>query len=441
MGIGIELSAIVVLVLLNGFFAMAEMAVVSSRRARLKHRAEEGSRVHKLVLKTAEQPTRFLSTIQIAITLTGALSGTLGGATIADSLAVVFSGVPALAPYAAALAIATVVLLITMLSVLFGELIPKRIALVHPEGIATAVIVPVRVISSLFYPFVVLFSAITDLVLRLLGLRDKRGPSVTEEEIHIMMQQGAAEGVFQESERDMVQSILEMGSQRISTYMTHRVDVVGIEDGTPVPQVIDIIVRHPQYSQFPVYRGGLDKVVGVIIAKQALIEWQTRKDLRMRSLLTKPVYLPETMESLRALQVIRNAPARLAFVLDEYGGVEGIVTLADLTDAVFGVIAWRVGSPDQPRIQRQENGAWLVDGAVPIDDFYDTLGVRAETAGSFQTVAGLLLELCGCIPVPGQVVAWRDFRLVVQQMDGRRIDRVLVRHQGPVTDRSAAAVE
>jgi putative hemolysin len=327
------------------------------------------------------------------------------------------------------------------LSVLFGELIPKRIALVNPEGIATAVILPVRVISSMFYPFVLLFSLTTDLVLRLLGLRDRRGPSVTEEEIHIMMQQGAAEGVFEESERDMVQSVLEMSSQRINTYMTHRVDVIGIEDGSPIGSVIDLIVRYPQYSQFPVYRGGMDRVVGVIIAKQVLIEYQTRKDLRLRNLMTKPVFLPETMESLRALKIIRNSPARLAFVLDEYGGVEGVVTLSDLTDAVFGVIAYRVGSSGQPRMQRQENGAWLVDGAMAIDDFYDNLGVRPEPNGNYQTLAGLILELAACIPSAGQIVAWRDFQLTVLKMDGRRIDSVLIRHNGPVTHLPGSAVE
>jgi putative hemolysin len=334
-----------------------------------------------------------------------------------------------------------VVLLITTLSVLFGELIPKRIALVNPEGIAAALILPVRVLSSIFSPFVLLFSGITDLALRLLGLGERRGPSVTEEEIHVMMHQGAAEGVFHESERDMVTSILEMGSQRISTYMTHRVDVVGIEDGASMAEAAAVVTRHPQYSQFPVYRGGMDKVVGVVIAKQVLIEWQTRKDARLRQLVSKPVYLPETMETLRALQVIRNAPARLAVVLDEYGGVEGIVTMADLTDAVFGSIAWRSGAAKLPRVARQGDGGWLADGAAPVDDLYEVLGVRVPQAGGFHTVAGLVLELAGCVPSAGQSVAWRGYRLTVRRMDGRRIDQVSVEREGTVTDSAAAPVQ
>jgi putative hemolysin len=441
MGGGAELIAIVVLILLNGFFAMAEMAVVSSRRARLKHRAEEGSRRYQAVLRTADQPTRFLSTIQIAITLTGALSGTLGGATVAEGLSRAFAALPALAPYAAALGIAVVVLLITTLSVLFGELIPKRIALVNPEGIAAALIVPVRVLSSIFYPFVLLFSGITELALRLMGLGERRGPSVTEEEIHVMMHQGAAEGVFHESERDMVTSILEMGSQRIATYMTHRVDVVGIEDGATMAEAAAMVMAYPQYSQFPVYRGGMDKVVGVVIAKQVLMEWQARKEARLRPIITKPVYLPETMETLRALQLIRNAPARLAIVLDEYGGVEGIVTMADLTDAVFGSIAWRAGGERLPRVERRPEGGWLADGAAAADDFYEVLGVRVPQSGGFHTVAGLVLELAGCIPAVGQTVSWRGFRLTVRRMDGRRVDQVLVEREDVVTDSGTVPVE
>ncbi len=428
MGLGYELLAILVLVLLNGFFAMAEMAVISSSKARLKHRANEGSRAHQLVLKTAEQPTRFLSTIQIAITLTGSLSGTLGGATIAESLATMFKGIPALAPYHAALSIAVVVIGLTSLSALFGELIPKRIALVNPEGIAAVIILPVRVISSIFYPFVVLFSGFTDLFLRFLRLKKISGPSITEEEIHVLMRQGTTEGVFEESERAMVQSILEMSSQRIGTHMTHRVDVVGIEEGSSMADVIELIRRYPQYSQFPVCRGGLDRIVGVVIAKQVLIETLGRKDLRLRSVTLKPLFLPESMESLRALQIIRASPVRVAFVLDEYGGVEGLVSMSDLSDSVFGVIAHQVAGHDLPRIIKQETDQWLADGGVAFDDFLADLSLRAEPGSrAYHTLAGLVLELCACIPVPGQTIQWRDFQLTVQTMDGRRIEQILIK--------------
>lgn len=427
MKFGTELLIIFILILLNGFFAMAEMAVVSSRRARLKQRANEGSFRYQQVLKTAEHPTRFLSTIQIAITLIGTLSGTIGGATIAEALNMMFANIPLLAPYKDFLSIALVVATITTMSVLFGELIPKRIALVNPESISAFSIIPVRVISSIFYPFVVLFSAFTDLFLRMIGLRDKHGPSVTEEEIHIMMQQGADEGVFNESEKDMVQSILELGSQRIGGYMTHRVDMVAIEDGSSAAAVVDIIVRYPHFSQFPIRRGGMDRIIGVVIAKQVLVAYMQHKDFRLRNLIHKPVFLPKTMESLKALEVIRSTPGRVAFVLDEYGGVEGMVNLSDITDAVFGVIASHARVRPEPEIKALADGSWLVDGELDADEFLLSFNIRSGLpTHRFHTVAGLMLEIIGCLPVVGHSIEWGGLLFRIESMEGRRISRVAV---------------
>lgn len=427
MNIGTELLVILVLILLNAFFAMAEMAVVSSRRARLKQKANEGSFRYQQVLRTAEHPTRFLSTIQIAITLIGTLSGTIGGATIAEALDALFRTMPSLAPYSHWLAIGLVVVTITFLSSVFGELIPKRVALVNPEAISAFAIIPVRVISSIFLPFVALFSFVTDLFLAIVGLRDKRGPSVTEEEIQIMMQQGAEEGIFHESEKDMVQGVLGLGGQRIGSYMTHRVDMVAVDDGASAAELIDLITRYPQYSQFPVRRGGMDRIIGVVIAKQVLIEYLRKKDFRLRNLIQKPVFLPKSMESIKALELIRATPGRVAFVLDEYGGLEGMVSLSDITDAVFGVIAGQSRGQAAPAIEAQADGSWLVDGEYDATDFLEHFAIRRSLASHrFNTVAGLLLEIIGFLPQAGHAVDWEGMRLKVEAMDGRRIARIRV---------------
>ena len=242
-----------------------------------------------------------------------------------------------------------------------------------------------------------------------------------------MMQQGADEGVFNESEKDMVQSILELSSQRIGTYMTHRVDMVAIEDGSTAAEVIDTIVRYPHFSQFPIRRGGMDRIIGVVISKQVLVEYFQRKDFRLRNLIHKPMFLPKTMESLKALEVIRATPGRVAFVMDEYGGVAGMVSLSDITDAVFGVIASHARLRPEPAIREQPDGSWLVDGELDADEFLEFYAIRGGLpTHRFHTVAGLVLEIVGALPVAGQSVDWEGLHLRIDTMDGRRIARVSV---------------
>jgi len=421
-----ELLLLFALILVNGFFSLSEMAIVSSRKARLRHEAERGRKAYKLALETAERPSRFLSTIQVAITLVGTLTGAIGGATIAKQLEAAFLRMELLAPIAATLSLGIVVVLTTFVSVVFGELVPKSLALAKPESVAAAVIRPVNILSLVFAPLARLLSAATELVVRLLGAGKNPEPAVTEDEVMVLIAQGAESGVFDDREREMVEGVLSLGDRRVTSLMTPRPEIVyvDLEDGTEA--VRRGVLSNARYGYLPAVEGDLDHVVGMLPVKEYLAAAAEDSEVDPRACMRKPVLVPESISALKAFSAIKEGEVKTALILDEYGGVSGLVALADLMASVIGDLP-STGDGEEPGVTLREDGSWLVDGSLPIDRFVAELGLEEELLdGAYETVAGLVLDRMGSIPKAGETCRWDGCRIEVVDMDGNRIDEVLV---------------
>jgi putative hemolysin len=420
-----ELIVLLFLVLLNGFFSLAEMAVVSSRKARLRHEAARGKSNYKLALETAENPSRFLSTIQVVITLIGTLVGAFGGATVARSLEEALGAFPALKPSAGPVSIGIVVVLTSFVSVVLGELVPKSIALSRPEAIAAAVIGHVSLFARLFAPLSRLLSAITGLLVSLLGVKPSGGSSVTEDDVRILIAQGAEDGVLEEREREMVEGVLSLGDIRATSLMTPRTEVVLVDLRQGPDVARRAIVENSRYGFIPAVEGDPDKVVGLLPVKECLAAIASGTFDDPRVFVKNGVYLPESASALRAIAAIKASEVKSALILDEYGGVSGLVALSDLVEAIVGEIP-STGDEDEPEMTRRQDGSFLVDGSMPFSRFAQELGIADPPEGDYDTIAGLVLELMGTIPRAGESCRWRDLRLEVVDMDGNRIDKLLV---------------
>jgi putative hemolysin len=423
----LEIIIVLLLILLNGLFAMAEMALVSSRRARLKHAAEQGDSGAKAALALAESPSRFLSTVQIGITLIGVLAGAFGGATISEGMAEWLLQYPDLAKYADAISIGTVVVAITMLSLILGELVPKRLALSRPESISRALARPMTLLSKLAAPAVWLLSMATELVLKLIPIRHGSEPAVTDEEIKLLMQQGTEAGHFHPGEKTIVDMALRLGDRRISAMMTPRTQVEWLDLGDP-PEESKRKISESHYSRFPVAEGGRRNFVGVVEAKDLLGSILDGKPFDLRAAIKPALYIPETAPALKALEIFRETGKPIALIVDEYGDFQGLVTLEDVLEALVGELQ----APDleeEPSVTEREDGSWLVDGLLAIDELKDRIKLGAlpdEDEATYQTVAGLVMAELERIPKAGDRFQLAGFDFEVVDMDGRRIDKVLV---------------
>jgi putative hemolysin len=421
-----EIALMLALVLANGFFSLAEMAVVSSRKARLRSEAEQGKRAYALVRATAENPSRFLSTIQIVITLVGTSTGAIGGATVAQGLEGFLLRVPALAAAAGPLSLGIVVIVTTFITVVIGELVPKTLALSRPETIAAAVIHPIRGFAIAFSPLARLLSAITNLIVGLMGIHSNPEPSVTEDEVKVLIALGAEAGVFEDREREMVEGVLALGDLRVTSLMTPRTEVEAIDAGEDPGSIRARVLACSRYAYLPVFEGDLDDVIGLLPVKETLAAIVGGSFAGLGPLLHKPVMIPETMTALKAFAAIKESGVKTALILDEYGGVTGLVALADLMEAVVGDIP-QTGDADEPEMTRREDGSWLVDGSLSIDDFVDVLGLEGIPGeGEYETVAGLVLHVMGVIPRPGDKCSWKGCSIEIVDMDGNRIDKLIV---------------
>lgn len=422
----IEIVILLALILTNGFFSLAEMAIVSSRKARLRHEAEDGRRNYRLALAAAENPSPFLSTIQIVITLVGILTGAVGGATVAEGLEEKFGLLPALAPVAAPLALGIVVVLTTFVSVVLGELVPKNLALAHPESIAAAVIRPLRGFAVVFSPLVRLLSGATELTIRLFGNANREEPEVTEEEVKVLIAQGTKAGVFEDREREMVEGVLSLGDRRVTSLMTPRTEVVSIDSESSPEEIKAAVLENARYAYLPFVDGDLDKVLGLLAVKEALAAIVAGNFTEPLQLLKKPVMIPETITALKAFTALKAGDVKTALIIDEYGGVAGLVTLADIMESVVGELPG-TDDEDEPEILRREDGSWLVDGSLPVDRFIETLKIESPPdEGDYETVAGLVLDRMGTIPRAGDKCRWDGCIIEVVDMDGNRIDKLLV---------------
>jgi putative hemolysin len=422
-----EILLIFLLLLINGVFAMSEIAIVSSRKVRLQQKAEEGDAAAKAALELSNSPNRFLSTVQIGITLVGILAGALGGATLAARLAAWLGKIRGLEQYSAGLAFALVVLLTTYFSLVIGELIPKRLGLLNPERVAIAVAKPMRTLSHLAAPLVKILSLSTDLGLRLLGASASKEPPVTEEEIKVLMKQGTQVGVFEVAEQDMVESVFSLADRPIDSIMTPRTEIEWL-DLDETNQEILLEIQQSRHTRFPVAQDNLDNVLGMLSAKDFLEKMLAGEPFNISDLLEPPLFVPDSMSTLKTLERIKDAGVHEALVLDEYGGLLGMVTLYDILKAIVGELPGP-GDALEPQAVRREDGSWLLDGLLPIDEMKEVLGVEdlpEEERIGYQTLGGFVMSQIGQIPSAGQYFEWNGMRFEVIDMDGRRVDKVLV---------------
>jgi putative hemolysin len=426
--LSLQIAVVFILMLINGLFAMAEMSLVSARKARLQHAAERGREGARIALELKTDPSRLLSTVQIGITVTGILAGTFGGATLGERLAEYLQGMPGpLATYAHAISISVVVIFISYLSLIIGELVPKRIALSRPEPIAAGLAGLMRFLGRISAPAEWLLSASTNLVLRFLPMKPDEQAAVTEEEINLMLREGAAAGHFHVGEAEIVQMALRLGDRRVSAVMTPRTQVEWLDLQDDEAEHRQKILASP-HSRFPVFDGGPQQVSGIVQVKDLLVAALAGKPLDLRATMRPPLFLPNTVTALRALELFRRSGEPMALVVDEYGDFEGVVTLNDILQALVGDIA----SPDaetDPAIVRRDDGSWLFDGMVGIDEVKDVTGIGelpGEEEGEFHTLGGFVMASVHRVPTVGDHFAVEGYRFEVMDMDGRRVDRVLV---------------
>jgi putative hemolysin len=425
-----DIFVIFLLILLNGVFAMSEIAIVSVRRARLQQLADEGDRRARAALQLSESPTYFLSTVQFGVSLISILIGVFGESSITERLIPVFAAIPLLSHYALALATAVMVCSLTFVMLVFGELVPKRIGMMRPEKIARLIAPPMNVLSSLAHPLVKLLSFSTELVLGLIGARKHEESPVTEEEIKVLMNEGAEAGVFEHSERDIVANVFRLDDWRLSLIMTTLMDIEYIDVEQP-PQELREALLTCSHSWLPVCRQGLNDVVGVLSLKDLLFQHLKGEPQDIVALARPPLFAPVSMSPLALLELFKAKRQHLALVVDEYGDVQGLVTLKDLLDAVVGEVKDDTADHD-PDVVRREDGSFLLDGALSIEIFKDLFPIETEDLGEagrdFQTVAGLVLFRLGHVPATGDVLQWSGLRIEVVDMDGQRIDKLLVSH-------------
>jgi putative hemolysin len=420
----VEIIVILALVLLNAFLALSELAVVSSRRGRLQSLARQRYRGSRVAMSLLEDPTELLSTVQIGITLIGVLAGAFGGATVADRLAVWLEGIEAFEPYSQPLAIGAVVLIVTYVSLVGGELVPKRIALNDPERVASAVAPIMRALARAAAPAVWLLGVSTDAILRLLGVARTRDLRVTEDEVRMLVAEGTRVGVFMPKEREMIEGVLRLADRTVRAIMTPRADVAWL-DADAGPQEIATLLAARRLSRFPVCRGSVDNPLGILHTKDLARVALTGGSLALADIIVPPLVVVEGTPVLRLLESFRREGVHMAVVVDEYGATQGIVTLADVIEAVAGTFP-ELGTKVDPSLVKRDDGTWLVDGGVPVDEFEDRLGVRGlRGSGDFETVAGYALQRLGRLPVVGDRLFAPSGEFEIVSVDGRRIDKLV----------------
>jgi putative hemolysin len=423
----LEALVVLLLIIINGLFAMSEIAVVSARKTRLRQWAEEGNPKARAALELANNPNQFLATIQIGITLIGILAGAFGGATIARELDAILSNIPWLAPYSHPVSLALVVLSITYLSLIVGELVPKRLALNNPERVAMAIAAPMQALSRVAYPAVHLLGLSTEFLLRALGMKPSTEPPVTEEEIRALIEQGTQAGMFEEAEQEMVERVFRLGDRRVSGVMTPRTEIIWL-DRAASAQEIRHTITESVHSRFLVADGSLDNVLGVVHAKDLLAHILGEQVVDLDATLQQPLYVPESMRALKVLELFKQSGTHIALVIDEYGGIQGLVTPSDILEAIVGDLP-EAGEQVDPLAVQREDGSWLLDGMLPVDEFKDLFDLGelpGEDQGIYQTLAGFVIMQLGRIPAAADYFEWEGLKIEVMDMDGNRIDKVLV---------------
>ena len=426
----IEFFLLFVLIALNGLLAMAELAIVSSRKGRLESLAEKGDARAAIAIELVERPENVFSTVQLGITLIGIVAGALGGATFADYVAALILTIPQTASFAYPLAYTLVVLVITVLSLVFGELIPKRIALSHPEKLALIFAKPLRTLAFILTPFIRLLNYISNSVLSLAGGLNKSRPGVTEDELINMIDEGIAAGVVEHGERPILERVLTLGDRRLDSMMTHRRDIAWLDLDKTFQENADII-HQTRHTWYPVCDGSVDNVKGILCAKDL---WAMAAPLSAVSNLIsenmKPAFfLPGSTMMLQAIEQFKTTQNHVALIVDEHGSFEGLVTHHDLSSVVLGTLPSRGEQHEEDPIVQREDGSWLVSGSLSVHDFFEHFGVSLTDESeehAFQTVAGFVITHLEKIPRVADNFDWNDFKFEVVDMDGNRVDKILV---------------
>ena len=439
--LAIAIVVVLLLVVLNGLFAMTELAVVSSRRSKLQSRAERGDRGARAALKLSEEPTHFLSAVQVGITLIGILAGAYGQATIAGELEKILSAAfPALAAYTTIFSTALVVICITYISLIVGELVPKRLALIFPETIAAKMAAPISTLAIVLHPFVVLLTASTSGILKLMGVKDRDGSDVTQEEVETMIAEGTSAGLIEPEEQEMIEEILRLGDRPIRVAMTPRHEVYWIALDDTEKQLREEIRACP-YSRIVVAReSDVDNPLGVVHKKDLLDSLLTNGKLDVEPLIQTPAFIPQSTSVLKALGIMKASKVHMAFLVDEFGAFEGVVTATDLLEMIAGDFD-EGHDEEEAYIRLREDGTWLVDGQTDIDELADALGEDFGEADGFHTVAGLVLHQLSRVPDEGELLQLGRFEVEIIDMDDRRIDKLLFKQLVKPEDEAKAVAD
>jgi putative hemolysin len=421
-----EIALLFALVLMNGVFAMSEIAVVGSRRGRLIELAERGHAGASHALSLMAEPTRFLSTVQVGITMIGILSGAVGQATIASRIRVLLEQIPAVTPYAHALSVVLMVSGLTYVSLIIGELVPKRLALTGPERIASVIARPMRLLAAAAHPLISVLSMSTDGVLRLLRVQTVKRPAVTLEEIKILIEQGTAEGVFEKTEQELVTNVLNLDERRVGGILTPRSDIVFVNVQEPFERIREMLSQS-LHSVLPVCDGGLDRVLGFVRSRDVLSRVLKGERVDFKALASTPLFVPETMTLMKLLEQFKRTHLPVALVVNEFGDVDGLVSLTDVMTAIVGDLPAESG--EEPMVVRRDDGSWLMDGMLGMEAALKTLRLDPLTINErehYNTIGGLAMFTLGRVPRTGDVFERNGFLFEIVDMDGNRVDRVLV---------------
>ena len=415
------LIAIAVLILVNGVLAMAETALLSARKARLQNEKNKGDDRAGIALKLTENRNQFLSVIQIGITSIDLTIGALTGATLGVWIDRQLEQFPAMENYSELIGLLIGVLPVTYLSLVLGELVPKRLALRDPEEVSSFVARPMLFFSRIFSPFVRFLSFSTESVLRLLGVKINEEPPVTEEEIQLLIDQGTEAGVFEAAEHDMVEGVFSLGDQRVYSLMTPRTDIVYLDINDSLDDIRKKI-SESDYSRFPVRQGTLDSILGIVKARDLLVKSLSGGDIRLKDTLKPAFFIPETMFASRALEVFKEKGTQILLVIDEFGGLQGLITINDILEEIVGQM-----EHEEPQATQRQDGSWLLDGMLEVDEFKEIFKVQAlPHEDEYETLSGFVMVSLGRVPQAADHFEWHSLRFEVIDMDGRRVDKVLV---------------
>ncbi len=425
----IEISIILILVVLNGIFAMSEIALISSRKFKLQKMANDGNKNADIALELADSPNRFLSTVQIGITLIGILAGAFGGATLAGQIGAIFSTIGPLAPYSEAIGVVIVVLIITYLSLIIGELVPKRMGLNNPEKKAVKIAKPMKFLSKISMPIIYILSASTDFVLRILGVKEAKEETITEEEIKLLIEEGTQAGTFEKTEQDMIKRVFSLDDLKVNALMKPRKDIIWLDIDDSEEELKRKIIESER-AIFPVGKESLDEFLGVIQVKELINPALKGESIDIKKYLRKPLLVPESLHALELLKLFKKSGGyvHMALVLDEYGSIEGLITLNDVLEAIVGDIP-AIDEPDEPKAVKRKDGTWLIDGFLPVEKFkylFDVEELPEEENNDYNTMSGFIMVYLGKIPELAETFEWNGFKFEIMDMDGHQIDKILV---------------